>query len=99
MRSEEIKASLAEEGFAIVPDVLSRVEAENVLRHLWKAAEESELRGVPTRNVGIDPNDRNVRVFNLIDLDPLFRDLIANPLAIGIVSELLSPQFLISNFT
>lgn len=99
MRADEVKRRLEEDGFAVIPDILSRAQAGSVLKHLWRASEESERRGVPTRNVGIDPNDRNVRVFNLLDLDPVFRDLIAYPLAIEIVSNLLTPQFLISNFT
>ena len=99
MRADDVKSKLRADGHAVIPDVLSRVEAADILKRLWRASEESERRGVPTRNVGIDPNDRNVRVFNLLDLDPVFRDLIAHPLAIEIVSDLLTPQFLISNFT
>src|SRR5215472_9144041 len=99
MRRGEISARLAEDGFAIISDVLSRAEAEGLRLRLWLAAEESERRGVPTRNVGIDPNDRNVRVFNLIDIDPVFRELIADPRAIEIVSGVLGPGFLISNFS
>lgn len=93
------KRTIEEGGFAIIPNVLSRGEAEDARQRLWLASEESERRGVPTRNVGIDPNDRNVRVFNLIDIDPVFRALIAHPLAVEIVSGLLGPSFLISNFS
>ncbi len=99
MKLEEITTRLAEDGFAIIADVLSRAEAENARAQRWRAAEESERRGVPTRNVGIDPNDRNVRVFNPTDLDSVFRDLIAHPRAIDIVTDVLGPGFLISNFT
>jgi ectoine hydroxylase-related dioxygenase (phytanoyl-CoA dioxygenase family) len=99
MKADEINARLSEDGFAVIPDALSRVAAEDVRARLWRAAEESERRGVPTRNIGIDPNNANLRVFNLIDLDPVFRDLIAHPHAIEIVTGLLGPAFLISNFT
>jgi ectoine hydroxylase-related dioxygenase (phytanoyl-CoA dioxygenase family) len=94
-----IRDQLTEEGFAILPGLLSRERADDIRKRLWLAAEESERRGVPTRNVGIDPNDRNVRVFNLIDIDPVFRELIADPRAIEIVSGVLGPGFLISNFS
>jgi fumagillin biosynthesis dioxygenase len=40
-----------------------------------------------------------VRVFNLIDLDQVFAGLIQHPLAIEMVTSLLGPGFLISNFT
>lgn len=47
----------------------------------------------------LDPNAANVRVFDLLDIDPLFRDLIRHPLALDLVRALLGPEFLISNFT
>ena len=97
--TSEVQRQLAEHGFAIIPDVLSGEESAQVRARLWRAAEESERRGVRTRSVGIDPNEHNVRVFNLIELDEIFVRLIAHPLAIEIVTGLLGPGFLISNFT
>ena len=38
-------------------------------------------------------------MFNLIDIDPMFIDLIQHPLAIELVSGLLAGNFLVSNFT
>lgn len=96
---EVAKAQLAREGFAIIPDVLDAAACEDALRRLWRAAGESERRGAPTRNIGIDPNEHNVRVFDLIDLDPVFVELIQHPLGIELVTSLLGPGFLISNFT
>ena len=83
----------------IIPDVLDPETCQDVRRRLWSAAEESERRGAPTRNIGIDPNEHNVRVFNLLDLDPVFVELIQHPLALDLVASLLGPSFLISNFT
>jgi hypothetical protein len=93
------KAQLRREGFAIVPGVLDAAACEDVRRRLWRAAEESERRGAPTRNIGIDPNEHNVRVFGLLDLDPVFVALIQHPLGIELVTSLIGPGFLISNFT
>jgi hypothetical protein len=93
------EARLKADGFAIVPDVLGAAACEDLRGRLWRAAEESERRGAPTRNIGIDPNEHNVRVFNLIDLDPVFGELIQHPLAIELVTALLGLGFLISNFT
>jgi ectoine hydroxylase-related dioxygenase (phytanoyl-CoA dioxygenase family) len=93
------KAQLQREGFAIIPGVLDAARCEDVRARLWRAAEESERRGARTRNIGIDPNEHNVRVFNLLDLDPVFVELIQDPLAIDLVTSLLGRGFLISNFT
>jgi hypothetical protein len=93
------KAQLQHDGFAIIAGVLDGDRCRDVRARLWRAAEESERRGAPTRNIGIDPNEHNVRVFNLLDLDPVFVELIQNPLAIDLAASLLGPGFLISNFT
>src|SRR5258708_23581166 len=97
--TSEVQRQLAEHGFAIIPDVLSGEESAQVRARLWRAADESERRGIRTRSVGIDPNEHNLRVFNLIELDEIFVQLIAHPLAIEIVTGSVGPGFLISNFT
>lgn len=90
---------LREHGWAVVPDVLTRARAGEVLERLWAAAEESERRGVATFMPVLDPNAANVRVFGLLDIDPVFRDLIRHPVAISLVRALVGEPFLISNFT
>ena len=93
------KAQLREEGWCVVPDVLDPADARTALDRLWAAAEESRRRGVPTFMPVLDPNDSNVRVFFLMELDRLFRELIQHPTALALVQSLLGPEFLISNFT
>lgn len=93
------KRRLLEQGWCVVPGVLTPRETDGVREQLWRAADESERRGVPTRQIGLDPNEHNVRVFNLLELDALFRELIQHPVAIDLVTTLLGPDFLISNFT
>lgn len=96
---QEAKRQLLEDGWCAIPDVLLPAEADQALERLWAAADEYRRRGRDTHIPGLDPNAANVRVFELLDLDPLFRDLIRAPLALDLVSALLGPDFLISNFT
>ena len=58
-----------------------------------------EKRGDNTYLPYLDPNSSNVRVFYLMELDEVFRDLIAHPVAISMVQSVLGEDFLISNFT
>jgi ectoine hydroxylase-related dioxygenase (phytanoyl-CoA dioxygenase family) len=95
----EQKDHLLEHGWCIVPDVITRPRAEEVRDRLWFAAEESERRGAATRNIGLDPNEHKVRVFNLLDLDSVFLELIQHPVAIDVVTTLLGPDFIVSYFT
>lgn len=93
------KAQLKSEGWCVVPDVISRARSAGVLERLWAAAAESERRGSPTYMPALDPNASNVRVFYLLELDAVFRELIQHPLAVELVRTVLGPDFLISNFT
>ena len=93
------KDQLREEGWAVIPDVLTVEEAKDVLSRLWKAKEAATSRGDRTHMPRLDPNEANVRVFHLLELDQIFRDLIAHPTAVEMVKSALGEQFLISNFT
>jgi 5-dehydro-6-demethoxyfumagillol dioxygenase len=89
---------IAEDGYAVIPGVLDPPTAALVLERLRAAAQESERRGVSTYAEGLDPNSSNVRVWNLIDLDPVFGDLIAHPLADAVVAAVLGPNYIVSNY-
>jgi len=95
----EAVATIATDGFAVVPGVLDAPAAAGVFQTLVAAADESERRGMATYAEGLDPNSANVRVWNLIDLDPVFAELIAHPVADAIVAGVLGPDYIISNFT
>lgn len=99
MFTQAHKDSLEKDGYCVVEGVLAPSEAANVRHRLVAAAAESERRGIPTYIEGLDPNANNVRVFNLLDLDQIFIDLIAHPVALEIARHLLTDDFTISNFT
>lgn len=92
-------AQLERDGVAVVPDVLTAAEAQQALDALWAASAESQRRGIPAHLPVLDPNDANVRVFDLIDLDPVFGQLVAHPVAEAIVGGLLGSDYIVSNFT
>lgn len=92
-------AALERDGHAVVPDVLGPVEVEHAVDRLWAASAESQRRGIPSHIPVLDPNDANVRVFDLVDLDPLFGSLLEHPVADEIVSRFLGPGYIVSNFT
>jgi len=93
------KSQLREEGWCVLPDVLGAGRTYHALERLWAAAGESERRGLPTFMPVLDPNASNVRVFYLLELDGVFRELIQHPTAVTLVESLLGEGFLISNFT
>ncbi len=91
--------ALEETGVCIVPDVLDRSETSRVREALLTSAEAYRRNGASTYMPELDPNDRNVRVFALLELHATFRDLILNAVALRYVRALLGEHFMISNFT
>ena len=72
---DEVVGELDEQGFSILPDVLTRDEAADARAALLRAAEASEARGIPTRMDYLDPGGRNVRIYDLVEYDPTFAAL------------------------
>jgi fumagillin biosynthesis dioxygenase len=80
---------LQKEGWVVIPDVLTSEQADDVLIRLWKAKEAGEKQGNPTYLEWLDPNPSNVRIFFLLELDRVFRQLISHPVAIDMVKSVL----------
>ena len=91
-------ADLHEHGVAVLAEALDATRTADVRDRLLAAAQRSEDRGVATREYDFDPDAHNVRVFGLINLDPVFRELIVHPLAVRFVHEAIGTEFSISNF-
>lgn len=96
---DTVAADLERDGHAVVPGVLSAAEVDDAVARLWAASAESQRRGIPTHIEQLDPNASNVRVFDLVDLDPLFGALLEHPVAEAVASRFLGPDFIVSNFT
>lgn len=96
---DEAKSHLKEHGWARIPSVLSKEEASKTLDQLWKAREAADARGDSTYIPMLDPNPNNVRVFQLLELGQVFRELTAHPTAIEMVKSALGEKFIISNMT
>ena len=84
-------------GVAILRDVLTPEKVAEVKRRLYEAIPLSEADGVGTRGFTFDPDDRNIRVWHLLNLDPVFVELTRHPVALDFVRYLLGPDFMVSN--
>ncbi|MCU1450500.1 MAG: hypothetical protein JWP02_2670 [Acidimicrobiales bacterium] len=96
---DDVAVRLERDGYAVLPGVLTAAEIERAVERLWAASAESQRRGIPSHVEQLDPNANNVRVFDLVDLDPLFAELLEHPAADAVVSRFLGPNYVISNFT
>jgi ectoine hydroxylase-related dioxygenase (phytanoyl-CoA dioxygenase family) len=91
--------ALAEQGFCIVENVLSRDEAAAIRERLWAIARAIEQAGGTTHTEILDPNAQNVRLYDLPNHDPIFVELLRDPTALPIVHTLLGQDVMVSNFT
>jgi ectoine hydroxylase-related dioxygenase (phytanoyl-CoA dioxygenase family) len=96
MDPESMRAQLREDGFCIVPSVLSADALARARAALDRAA---EALGPAKHDNRIDPNDANIRVYNLPAVDPVFIELLRHPAATAAVEAVLGPHALVSNFT
>jgi fumagillin biosynthesis dioxygenase len=94
-----VLGALQTDGYVVVPDVLDVAAVDDAVERLWAASAESQRRGIPAHIPQLDPNASNVRVFDLVDLDPLFGSLLEHPIADAIVARFLGPGYIVSNFT
>jgi ectoine hydroxylase-related dioxygenase (phytanoyl-CoA dioxygenase family) len=99
MGPDDARRQLQDEGWCVVPGVLSPAELEQARTALERAIDASREAGVPAHDTRLDPNASNIRVYNLPARDPFFVDLMRWPSARTVVEDVLGPNVLLSNFT
>ncbi|NIS31396.1 MAG: phytanoyl-CoA dioxygenase family protein, partial [Actinobacteria bacterium] len=88
-----------DDGWAVLPDVLSEEEVHAARSALVDAAAACEERGMPVRLEDLDPGGRNIRVYDLLAHGRVFAELAAHPRVLPYVEALLGPDVILSNFT
>jgi hypothetical protein len=94
---ESARRDLDRFGVGILRDVLTPQETTDIRQRLFDSIAVSEEDNVPTQGSAFDPDERNLRVWHLLNLDPVFVELTRNPTALEFVRYLLGDDFLISN--
>lgn len=94
-----VLAQVEAEGWAVLTGVLSPGGVAEARDALVAAAAASESKGYPTTIEALDPGGRNVRVYDLIEHDPVFAELVTHPRVLGHIDPLLDGDLAVSNFT
>ena len=63
---QEARQHMREEGWCVIPDILSKIETQNVLDQLWSTAEGARKRGEDTFLPFLDPNESEFRLSSLL---------------------------------
>jgi ectoine hydroxylase-related dioxygenase (phytanoyl-CoA dioxygenase family) len=99
MIPDDARHQLREEGWCVLPNLLSPVDLKRVNAALDRVVEEMRRRGASTHSALLDPNDSNIRVYNLPDWDSVFVELLRHPACMEIAREVLGEGFIVSNFS
>ena len=94
---ESARRDLDTFGVGILRDVLTPQETADVRQRLFDGIAISEEDDVPTQGSAFDPDEHNLRVWHLLNLDPVFAELTRHPTALEFVRYLLGDDFLVSN--
>jgi ectoine hydroxylase-related dioxygenase (phytanoyl-CoA dioxygenase family) len=94
-----LKAELDATGVVIVPDVLVGEELADARMAADEVIAGNLTDGEPIRGFSYDPDDRNIRIVDLVPRHETFRRLAEHPLALALVSHVLGPDFRLSNFS
>jgi ectoine hydroxylase-related dioxygenase (phytanoyl-CoA dioxygenase family) len=91
--------NLRELGVCVVPELLSRESLARAHDALYRAAEDDARRGRAQHGFGLDLDEKNIRVWNLLNRDPVFCDLAEHPVALALVRATLGWPALLSNIS
>ena len=95
----DILAQIEADGFCVIPGML---EGDSLIRAraaFEQAVETMRERGLCVFDPRLDPNPHNIRVNNLPDMDPVFVELLRDPLALGAMRAMLGEGAIVSNFS
>lgn len=90
---------LRELGVCVIPELLRGDQLARAHDALYRAADDDARRGRAQHGFGLDRDERNVRVWNLLNRDPVFCDLAEHPVALELVRATLGWPALLSNIS
>ncbi len=96
---EQALADLREFGLCLMVDVLDAPTLARAREALYRAADDDRTRFRERKDFALDQNDRNQRVWNLLNRDSVFGDLAEHPVAMHLVKATLGWPALLSNIS
>ncbi len=90
---------LRTEGICAVTGVLDAATLQRVRAEFLAAAADDRARGSEVRGFGLDPDDTNQRVWNVLSRSPVFIDLVEHPVVLRLMRSVLGWPMLLGNIS
>lgn len=90
---------LDRQGLVVVPDVLAPDRLQEMRDEVDRLIAEDMAKGAQVSGFSYDPDDRNIRIVDLVPRSEALRGLAEHPLALAFANHLLGPDFRLSNFS
>jgi ectoine hydroxylase-related dioxygenase (phytanoyl-CoA dioxygenase family) len=96
---ERARADLRAHGLCRLVDALDPARLARARDVVYRAVDEDRDLGRQQTGFALDRDDRNVRVWNLLDRDRIFAELVEHPFAVTLVRDTLGWPALLSNIS
>jgi ectoine hydroxylase-related dioxygenase (phytanoyl-CoA dioxygenase family) len=95
----QAQRDLRTHGVCVMPDMLGAAQLARAREAIYRAAEDDRVRQRQQHGFKLDLDDLNIRVWNLLNRDPVFSDIAEHPAALALVRETLGWPALLSNIS
>jgi len=96
---EQAKAHIREHGLALLAGQISSAQLERARAATYAAAEDDRRLGREADKFGLDYGDLNVRVWNILNRDPVFREMVQLPVVLELLREVIGWPALLGNIS
>jgi ectoine hydroxylase-related dioxygenase (phytanoyl-CoA dioxygenase family) len=96
---ERAERDIAEHGLCLVANVLTAAQLERARTALYRAAADDIAQGREQPHFGLDYGDGNQRVWNVLNRDPVFAELVEHPAALRLIRAVIGWPALLGNLS
>lgn len=96
---DQAERDIAQFGLCLVDGVLTPSQFERARAALYRAAADDLAQGRESPPFGLDYGDGNQRVWNVLNRDPVFAELVEHPAALRLIRAVIGWPALLGNLS
>ena len=95
----DAKRHICEHGLALISGQLSAAQLQTARAATYAAVDEDRRIGREAGAFGLDYGDKNVRVWNILNRDAVFRDIVQMPIVLDLLRDVIGWPALLGNIS